>query len=170
MVHKNRRRNGKGGKAIEEVGELSSTVVDIGEQTEIVKSDIEGLQKQIQEEAHFRGYLSTNEKVQSLPATPNDFAYSAESGTVWIYDAESGWQETDTPVPDKATPAGNATPLVNGEASAGKSEAFSREDHRHPVDTTRVSVVEFNAFKSELETGLDTIIEIQNTLIGGGSV
>jgi hypothetical protein len=160
----------KVGEITNEVGELSSTVADIGEQTAVVKSDIEGIQKQIQEEAHFRGYLSTNAKIQALDATPNDFAYSAESGTVWIYDAGNGWQETDTPVPDKATPAGDATPLINGVASAGKSEAYSRDDHRHPTDTTRVGVNEFNAFKSELETGLDTIIAMQNTLIGGGSV
>lgn len=159
----------KAEKAIEEVDELSSSVAGISEQTAIVKSDIEGIQKQIQEEAHFRGYLSTNDAILSLPATPNDFAYSAESGTVWVYDAKTGWEETNNPVPDNAPTAGDATPLVNGEATAGKSGAYSREDHRHPVDTTRVSVVEFNAFKSGLETGLDNIIAIQNALIGGGS-
>jgi hypothetical protein len=209
----------KAENAIKEVDQLSSTVANISEETAIVKTDVEGIQKQIQEEAHFRGYLSTNEKIQSLPATPNDFAYSAESGTVWIY-AESGWEETDTPVPDKATPAGNATPLVNGEASAGKSAAFSREDHRHPTDPTRASAKDLKELKDKeigdrselldapnddlvtainrafnnaesvrlvvdalntdvstlrgevgnIGTALDTIIAIQNTLIGGDSV
>ena len=102
-----------------------------------------------------------------MSATPNDFAYSAESGTVWIYDAVEGWQETDTPVPDKGVPASNATPLVNGVASVGQSEEYARGDHRHPTDTTRVGVEEFNALKSELEIGLDNIIAIQNSLIGG---
>ena len=105
-----------------------------------------------------------------MEATPNDFAYSAESGTVWVYDAEQGWQETNTPVPDKSTPASNATPLVNGVASAGSSGEYARGDHRHPTDTTRLGVAEFNEFKSELETGLNNIIAIQNELIGGGSV
>ena len=139
----------------------------VGEQTEIIKSDVEGLQKQINEEAHFRGYLSTNAKIQSMESTPNDFSYSAESGTKWVYDAEEGWKDTGTPVPDQLTPASNATPLVDGEASAGQSEEYARGDHRHPTDTTRVSVEEFNGLKSDINEALDRIIAIQNELIGG---
>lgn len=142
----------------------------IDEQTEIIRTDLDGLQKQINEEAHFRGYMSTNAKIQAMEATPNDFAYSAESGTKWVYDAENGWIDTGTPVPDQLTPASDATPLINGVASPGQSEEYARGDHRHPTDTTRVSVEEFNKFKADLETGLDNIIAIQNTLIGGGSV
>ena len=130
----------------------------VDEQTEIIKVDVEGLQKQINEEAHFRGYLSTNAKIQALEATPNDFAYSAESGTKWVYDAEEGWKDTGTQVPDQLTPASDATPLVNGVATPGQSNDYARGDHRHPTDTTRVSVEEFNDFKLELETSLDNII------------
>lgn len=137
------------------------------EQTAIIKADVEGLQKQINEEAHFRGYLSTNAKIQALEATPNDFAYSAESGTKWVYDAESGWMDTGAPVPDQLTPASDSTPLVNGTASAGTANEYARGDHRHPTDTTRLGVDEFNSFKADLESGLDNIIAIQNTLIGG---
>ncbi len=121
----------------------------IDEEVEIIKSDVEGLQQQLNEEAHFRGYLSTNAKIQALEATPNDFAYSAESGTKWVYDVENGWQDTGTPVPDQLTPASDATPLINGTASAGTANEYARGDHRHPTDTTRVSVEEFNKFKSE---------------------
>ena len=142
----------------------------VDDKTSIIQSDIEGLQQRINEEAHFRGYLSTNAKIQALVATPNDFAYSAESGTKWVYDTEKGWQDTATPVPDQLTPASDATPLINGVASSGTATEYSRADHRHPTDTTRVSVDEFNTFKADLETGLDNIIAIQNTLIGGGSV
>ena len=138
----------------------------IDEQTEIIKSDVEGLQKQIKEEAHFRGYLSTNAKIQALEATPNDFAYSAESGTKWIYDEVDGWKDTGIAVPDQLTPASNATPLMDGEATSGTSEEYARSDHRHPTDTTRVSVIDFNAFKGDLETALDNIISIQNNLLG----
>ena len=129
----------------------------IDEQIAVVKSDIEGLQKQIQEESHFRGYLSTNAKIQALEATPNDFAYSAESGTVWIYDAEQGWQNTSTPVPDKGTPLSNATPLINGIASAGTSEEGARSDHRHPTDTTRASGEEFRQLSSTVDGILNDI-------------
>lgn len=138
-------------------------------QTEIIKSDVEGIQERINKEAHFRGYLMTDAGIQEMPATPNDFAYSAESGTVWVYDAKTGWQDTGTPVPDKGTPLSNATPLINGVASSGQSEEGARSDHRHPTDTTRLGVAEFNAFKSELDAGLDNIIAKQNALIGGGA-
>ena len=143
---------------------------EVKDDFEVVKSDVEGLQKQVNEEAHFRGYLSTNAKIQSMEATPNDFAYSAESNTKWVYDAVNGWQDTSVPVPDQLTPASETTPLINGVATVGTEEAYARGDHRHPTDTTRLSVTEFNEFKTGLETGLDNIIAIQNALIGGGSV
>lgn len=112
----------------------------VDKQTNIIKSDVEGLQQQLNEEAHFRGYVSTNAKIQEMEATPNDFAYSAESGTKWIYDEVDGWQDSGTPVPDQLTPASETTPLINGEASVGKENAYARGDHRHPTDTTRASI------------------------------
>lgn len=142
----------------------------IDEQTEVIKVDVEGLQKQLNEEAHFKGYLSTNAKIQALEATPNDFAYSAESGTKWVYDVDEGWKDTGTPVPDQLTPASDSTPLINGVATAGQAEEYARGDHRHPTDTTRVSVEEFNALKISLEEAFDNIIAIQNRLIGGDAV
>ena len=141
----------------------------IDEQTEIIKSDVEGLQEQINEEAHFRGYLYTNAKIQALEATPNDFAYSAESGTKWVYDVENGWTDTGSPVPDQLTPASDAIPLINGEATAGSASEYARGDHRHPTDTTRASAEELNGLKSDIGEALDRIIAIQNALIGGGS-
>jgi len=123
--------------------------VYIDKEVEIIKSDIEGVKQQLNEESHFRGYLSTNAKIQALEATPNDFAYSAESGTKWVYDVENGWQDTGTQVPDQLTPASDATPLINGTASAGTANEYARGDHRHPVDTSRVGVEEFNEFKIE---------------------
>ena len=144
-------------EATEVVGDQSLSVAEISSQTEVIKSDVEGIQRQIREEAHFRGYLSTNVKIQSLPATPNDFAYSAESGTKWVYDEVDGWTDTGTPVPDQLTPASETTPLVNGEASVGQEESYARGDHRHPTDTTRIAITEFNSFKSEVETGFEEV-------------
>ena len=143
----------------------------IEEETKIIKSDIEGIQEDIQNEAHFRGYLSTNAKIQALEATPNDFAYSAESGTTWVYDADGLiWYDTGVPVPDQLTPASDSTPLINGVASVGTEESYARGDHRHPTDTTRASVEDLNNLKSTIETALDNIIAIQNLLIGGDGV
>lgn len=141
----------------------------INEQTAILKSDLEGIQESITNEAHFRGYLTTNAKIQSLEATPNDFAYSAESNTKWVYDAETGWQNTGTVVPDQLTPPSDTTPLMNGVATVGSETNYARGDHRHPTDTTRASAEEVNALKRDIATALDNIISIQEALIGGES-
>lgn len=130
-------------------------------QTKIIKSDVDGLQKQINEEAHFRGYLSTDAKIQVLEATPNDFAYSAESGTKWVYDETVGWQDTGAPVPDQLTPASNTTPLINGVASVGNEEAYARGDHRHPTDTTRASVAELNDLSTQLDMEYSNRLEAE---------
>jgi hypothetical protein len=134
-----------------------------------LKADIEGIQNDIKNEAHLRGYLPTNAKIQSLEATPNDFAYSAESNTKWVYDAENGWQDTGAVVPDQLTPASDITPLMNGIATVGTEEKYARGDHRHPTDSTRASAEELNALKRDISTALDNIIAIQNQLIGGES-
>ena len=117
------------------IADVVTTKVE--EQTATIKSDVEGLQKQINEEAHFRGYLSTNAKIQALEATPNDFAYSAESNTKWVYDEVDGWKDTGVAVPDQLTPASNSTPLMAGAAEVGSEEAYARGDHRHPSDATK---------------------------------
>ena len=131
--------------------------------------EVVGIRQQINTHAHFKGYFSTNEKIQATVATPNDFAYSAESGTKWVYDEVEGWQDTGVPVPDQMTPASDVTPLVNGEASVGEENAYARGDHRHPSDPSKVDKTEFNGLKSDISTALDAIIEIQNSLIGGGA-
>ena len=104
-------------------------------------SDIEGLRSDIQNEAHFRGYLQTNAEIQALQGTPNDYAYSAESGTVWIYQ-NGAWVNSGKPVPDQMTPASNTTPLMDGTPSAGQEGAYARGDHRHPTDTSRLAASE----------------------------
>lgn len=123
-----------------EVRKVAERVTANESQTASIKTDVADLQKHINEESHFRGYLSTNEEILSSNATPNDYAYSAESGTVWIYDEVNGWQDSGETVPDQLTPASNTTPLINGEASVGSENAYARGDHRHPTDTTRASV------------------------------
>lgn len=132
--------------------DMGSEVDEVVEQTEILKADVEGIQKQINEHAHFKGYKATNAEILEIEATPNDFAYSAESGTKWIYSEENGWQDSGVVVPDQLTPASELTPLIDGEASVGESESYARGDHRHPTDTTRASVEELNALKSDIAT------------------
>ncbi|KAA6373837.1 MAG: hypothetical protein EZS28_030636 [Streblomastix strix] len=63
-----------------------------------------------------------------------DFAFSAESGTVWMY--ESAWYDSGQLVPDQVTPVSDELPLVDGTASAGISTSYSRGDHVHPQQLT----------------------------------
>ena len=154
-------------EATDSIGELSESIAEIGSQTEVIKSDVEGIQQQIREEAHFRGYCSTIEEIVGIEATPNDFAYCAETGTVWVYNGEE-WVATDEVVPDQMTPASNTTPLINGVASVGKENAYARGDHRHPTDTTRASVAELNALKTDMENVLDELHNYAQSLINGG--
>ena len=71
-----------------------------------VRTDVIGIQEQINQHAHFKGYVSTNDEIYHIEATPNDFAYSAETGTVFVYVNEIvGWVDTEEPVPDQMTPA-----------------------------------------------------------------
>ena len=146
---------------------LSASIEEIGSQTEVLKSDVEGIQQQIREESHFRGYCQFIEEVVEIEATPNDFAYCAETGTVWVYDGEE-WVATDEVVPDQLTPASETTPLINGVASVGQEEAYARGDHRHPTDTTRASVADLNALKTDMENVLDELHNYAQSLINGG--
>lgn len=119
--------------------ENDETGKNIANQFAEVNSDIEGLREDITNEAHFRGYLETNAEIQVLSGTPNDYAYSAQSGTVWIYQTETGWTNSGKPVPDQVIPKGTATPLMDGTAQVGNSNTYADALHRHPTDTTRAS-------------------------------
>lgn len=47
---------------------------------------------------------------------------------------------TDDDIPEGAA-ASSATPLMDGDASVGTSNAFARGDHRHPTDTSRQAAI-----------------------------
>ena len=103
-----------------------------------IADQFNSIREDIQNESHFRGYLATNAEIKALQGTPNDYAYSAESGTVWIYQTETGWTDSRKPVPDQTTPKSTTLPLMDGTASAGTSNAYAAGDHRHPSDTNKV--------------------------------
>ncbi|KAA6380629.1 MAG: hypothetical protein EZS28_023840, partial [Streblomastix strix] len=117
--------------------------------------DIGGLQQQINvindelnRQTHFRGYYLQNTDIQNLPNSANgDFAFSTESGTVWMYDQnwysqgerQPGWYNSGDIVPDQVTPASDAIPLVDsGTGVAGTSNEYSRGDHKHPLQVSDV--------------------------------
>lgn len=103
-------------------------------------SDINGLREDINNEEHFRGMFESVEALKAAypTATPNDYAYII-GGNVWIWHDDGGWQNSNKPTPNTAVPASDATPLMDGVASAGTLGAYSRGDHRHASDTSKVN-------------------------------
>ncbi|KAA6385980.1 MAG: hypothetical protein EZS28_018493 [Streblomastix strix] len=100
-----------------------------------IKNDIDTINQELSRQTHFRGYYLLNSDIQNLPNSANgDFAFSAESGTVWMLD--QNWYNSGDIVPDKVTPASDATPLSDGTATAGISTEYSRGDHIHPLNVT----------------------------------
>ncbi|KAA6372604.1 MAG: hypothetical protein EZS28_031869 [Streblomastix strix] len=91
--------------------------------------------EELARQTHFRGYYLLNADIINLASSDTgDFAFSAESGTVWMY--ESSWYDSGQLVPDQVTPASDELPLVDGTASAGISTSYSRGDHVHPINVT----------------------------------
>ncbi|KAA6373803.1 MAG: hypothetical protein EZS28_030670, partial [Streblomastix strix] len=81
------------------------------------------------------GYYLLNTDIQNLPNSANgDYAFSTESGTVWMFDA--AWYNSGDIDPDQITPASDTTPLSDGTATAGISTEYSRVDHVHPLSIT----------------------------------
>ncbi|KAA6381137.1 MAG: hypothetical protein EZS28_023336 [Streblomastix strix] len=100
-----------------------------------IKNDIVTINQELSRQTHFRGYYLLNSDIQNLPNSANgDFSFSAESGTVWMYD--QNWYNSGDIVPDQVTPASDATPLSDGTATAGISTEYSRGDHIHPLNVT----------------------------------
>lgn len=102
---------------------------------------IDGLRNDVNSKEHFRGYYATTAQVQAI-TTPSagDFAYNAQTGTKWVYNAStSAWSDTGEAVPDQVTPKSMTTPLMDGTASAGAENAYAAGDHRHPTDTSRAA-------------------------------
>lgn len=136
-----------------------SQIQDLDEQ---LSSAIDGIREDIRNEAHFRGYLETNAEIQALKADNNDYAYSAESGTVWIYQGNA-WTNSGKPVPDQSTPASNSTPLMDGKASVGKAEAYARGDHVHPTDTTLAKTIDGEVMYDGIEKKNLLILRLYNS-------
>ncbi|KAA6385344.1 MAG: hypothetical protein EZS28_019129 [Streblomastix strix] len=109
-----------------------------------IKNDIDTINQELSRQTHFRGYYLLNTDIQNLPNSANgDFSFSAESGTVWMYD--QNWYNSGDIVPDQVTPASDATPLSDGTATAGISTEYSRGDHVHPLNVTTTAPISDSA-------------------------
>ncbi|KAA6401544.1 MAG: hypothetical protein EZS28_002925 [Streblomastix strix] len=86
-----------------------------------------------------------------------DFAFSAESGTVWIYD-QNLYNSGDI-VPDQVTPACDTIPLADSVTGVegtskdkdtvvgtiGSASTYARSDHYHPILTVSTITVSDSA-------------------------
>ncbi|KAA6365573.1 MAG: hypothetical protein EZS28_038900 [Streblomastix strix] len=112
----------------QEQGITSADIININQ-------SITQIQQELARQTHFRGYYLLNADIVNLPASSTgDFAFSAESGTVWMYESE--WYDSGQLVPDQVTPASDKLPIINGTAAAGNSTSYSRGDHVHPQQLT----------------------------------
>ncbi|KAA6387513.1 MAG: hypothetical protein EZS28_016958 [Streblomastix strix] len=67
----------------------------------------------------------------------SDFAFSAESVTVWMHD--NSWYNSGDIVPDQVTPASDATPLADsGIGVVRTSNEYSRGDHKQQLQVSDV--------------------------------
>ncbi len=107
------------------------------------KVAIDGLRTDIINEAHFRGAFQTNEEVKTSYGNMNDYAWSLESGTVWIYGSD-GWADSGKPIPNQAIAKSTTTPLMDGVAAIGNTNTYADGAHVHPTDVTRASAAAFS--------------------------
>ncbi|KAA6377098.1 MAG: hypothetical protein EZS28_027375 [Streblomastix strix] len=149
-------------KIAPDVNQLQSTVGSIDADIVGVKNDIDIIKQELARQQHFREYYLLNSDITSPPDfADGDFAFSAESGTVWMYGLVSGaangpvneeesepedngtingiWYNSGQVVPDQVSPASDAVPLVdNATGAAGVSNEYSRGDHQHPLQISSV--------------------------------
>lgn len=130
-------------------------LAELEEQVSANTTAIEGIQQEITGKEHFRGYFATNAEIQELTATDGDFAFSAESGTKWVYN-NNAWTDTETAVPDKTVEKSTSVPLMDGTATIGSSNKYAAADHIHPTDTTRASQSDLTALSNELSAKANT--------------
>ena len=122
------------------VATANGAVQDIDEYKKQINSDVEGLREDINKSQFFKGMFNTVEELKERypNATENDYAYII-AGNQWIY-INGEWTDSGEPTPNTAVPRGTSIPLMDGVGSAGTSSAYASEDHRHPSDSTKLSI------------------------------
>lgn len=51
----------------------------------------------------------------------------------------------------------STSPVMDGTASAGSASTVARSDHKHPTDTSRASKTEFDEFKTDIQTQINSV-------------
>lgn len=130
----------------EDLGKLGDRVSQ--NETDIAqnKTDIAGIRQDIADTEHFRGYHLTTDEITAIERPESgDYAWNAETGTVWTYNGTT-WLNSGAPIPDQSAPAYDGTPLEDGEASPGFTNEYSRGDHRHPSDSSKADLTALNDY------------------------
>lgn len=105
-----------------------------------IRQEISVLRQHLEDKEHFRGYFATTAEIEALPNPEDgDFAYSAETGTKWLY-TNGGWSNSGVVVPDQMVPPADTKPLMDGVGAVGTANKYARADHVHDSDTSRVPV------------------------------
>lgn len=121
------------------------------------KTAIDGLQQDVINNDHFKGFAETSADVQEITGDANDFVYCIETGTIWTY-GSSGWTDSNKPYPSDATPLATTAPLMDGTAAVGESSSAARADHVHPQDTVLAGKIE------DIEDGTTPAGKVGHTL------
>ncbi|KAA6385095.1 MAG: hypothetical protein EZS28_019376, partial [Streblomastix strix] len=123
---------------INQVNLLQQSIGTTEQDTTDIKNDIDTINQELSRQTHFRGYYLLNTDIQNLPNSANgDFAFSAESGTVWMFD--QNWYNSGDIDPDQVTPASDATSLLSiVSGNVGVSTEYARGDHQHPLQVSTV--------------------------------
>lgn len=119
-------------------------------------SDIKSLQGEIDSASHLMGYFETAQELIDAVTDPQngDYGYVTETGTIWSYN-DGVWSDTGREIPSGVINPYEGSPLMDGEAEAGVIGEYSRGDHRHPSDSSKVDVTTFDDTVAELRKEID---------------
>lgn len=146
-------------------GDLVSETAERVSADMALQSDIDGILEQLAHTQHFRGYYETTLEIQSLVTPQNgDYAWNAETGTVWNY--VGSWVNSGEKIPDQTVPKSSTTPLMDGVAALGSTNTYADGGHRHPTDVSRAAAADLlneanerQSADSNLQAGLSSEAE-----------
>lgn len=151
-----------------DVNDLTTRVSDAEGRIGTNELDIETLYQRLNDNENFKGYFLTNAELTQTPGTQGDFAWSAESGTIWIYDQTiPSWTDSGNPIPAEAIILSSNLPRVNGAATPGEGTEVSRWDHVHPSDPTKADITAIPTAVSQLtnDSGYTTQTYVADTFV-----
>lgn len=153
----------------DQLNDLETQVVQNTADIEVNTTDIENLREDLAARELFRGYYATTNQITSLPnPVQGNYAWNAQTGTVWVYNGTT-WADSGDPIPDQTVTASDQTPAVpQGTGYVGLSEQYMRADAVIPQDPTKASVASLNDVAndlSELSDELDNYKESNDSAV-----